>query len=190
MENNDLFSGNDQLTDAEQAIIASRIPIREYAKGTILLREGQIAREAYYVLRGCVRAYYVVDGEERTTAFYTENESAAALSSYNRQSPSAHFMECVEDCTLSVLTYTNEQELINEFPNFARLCRASMEAGYGKHQDMLASYITRSPEERYLYLQQSRPDLLQRIPQYHLASYLGVKPESLSRIRKRVAGKQ
>ncbi|MBX2905282.1 MAG: Crp/Fnr family transcriptional regulator [Taibaiella sp.] len=189
MEHTELSDGDGFLTEEDKEAIGRRIPVKEYAKGTVLLREGEVARESYFVLKGCVRCYYIIDGEERTTAFYTENESAAALSSYARQSPSTHFMQCVEDCTLSVLTHENEQALIKEFPGFAALCRSSMEVGFGRSQDELAVYITRSPEERYQHLQDTRPELLQRIPQYHLATYLGVKPESLSRIRKRLANR-
>ncbi len=69
------------------------------------------------------------------------------------------------------------------------LCRVSSESNHGRAQEMMASYITKSPEQRYLNLLETRPDLVTRVPQYQLASYLGVKPESLSRIRKRLAMK-
>lgn len=183
----ELFPDSSGLTEEEMKIINSRIPIKDYKKGDILLKEGQVATEAYFVLKGCIRSYYLVDGEELTTAFYTENESCASLDSYANQKPAAHYLECLEDCTLTVLTYANEQALIKEYPKFESLCRSAVEADFGKNQHMLAHYITKSPEERYLHLMKTRPELLQRVPQYHLASYLGVKPESLSRIRKRVA---
>ncbi|MEQ9166519.1 MAG: Crp/Fnr family transcriptional regulator, partial [Fulvivirga sp.] len=85
-----------------------------------------------------------------------------------------------------VLNYEKEKILYKLFPRLESICRVSMEDDLGKHQEMLASHITKSPEQRYLKLLNERADLLQRVPQYHLASYLGVKPESLSRIRKRI----
>ncbi len=72
------------------------------------------------------------------------------------------------------------------FPHFESICRVAVEDELGKNQEKLASYIIKSPEERYLELLETRPDLLDRVPQYQLASYLGIKPESLSRIRKRI----
>ena len=85
---------------------------------------------------------------------------------------------------MAVLNYDKEQELFKRVPKYEALCRMSMEGDFGEQQEALAKFITSSPEQRYKTLLETRPDLLQRVPQYHLASYLGVKPESLSRIRK------
>lgn len=177
------------LTEAEAKIVDELIPVRTFRKGTLLLKERQIATEAYHIIKGCIRLYYLTDGEERTTAFFTEDQSVASMTSYVNQVPADHYLECVEDCTLTVLNYHKEKELIQKFPKFESLCRVSMEQNYGESQSLLANYITKSPEARYLHLLETRPDLLNRVPQYHLASYLGVKPESLSRIRKRLAQK-
>ena len=174
------------LSEEQTQIVAECIPVRTYKKGTVLLREGQISTECYFTIKGCVRHYYLVDGEEKTTFFYTEDQSIASLHSYLNKVPADHFLSCVEDTTLAVLSYEKEKELYKRFPGFESLCRVAMEEDYGKQQDTLAGYITRSPEERYLHLLKNRPEILNRVPQYHLASYLGVKPESLSRIRKRI----
>ena len=79
------------------------------------------------------------------------------------------------------------QSLFKRFPRFETISRTIMEAAFAEQREALTFYYTDSPEQRYLKLMKSRPDLFQRIPQYHLASYIGVKPESLSRIRKRIA---
>jgi CRP-like cAMP-binding protein len=184
-----LISKVETPSPEEMEIINKNIPVKNFDKGTVLLREGEVAKESYYVVKGCVRSYYLVDGNELTTAFYIENESCAAMSSYINQQPSTHYLECVEDCTLSVLTFENEQTLIKKYPKFESLCRNTVESDFGKTQEMFAKFITKSPEERYSDILKNRPDLLQRVPQYYLASYLGVKPESLSRIRKRMAQK-
>lgn len=177
------------LTDEEASAFAECIPIKAFKKGDILLREGQISRDSYFVIEGCIRKYYIIDGEERTTEFYVEDESVASLQSYQNKTPANHYFECVEDCRLAVLNYEKEQELFKRVPKYEALCRLSMENDFGEQQEALAKFITSSPEERYKNLLETRPDLLQRVPQYHLASYLGVKPESLSRIRKRLAKK-
>ena len=178
------------LNEEETKAIIECIPIRTYKKGTVLLREGQVASECYFNLKGCVRLYYLVDGEERTTCFYTEEQSIASMASYVNRTPANHYLSCIEDTTLAVLHFEKEKELYRRVPKFESLCRVSMEDDFGKQQEMLASYITTSPEERYLNLLETRPELLQRVPQHQLASYLGVKPESLSRIKKRVTLKK
>lgn len=175
------------LSNEEEKVLRELIPVQTYKKGTVLLKEGDVATECYFTIKGCVRLYYMVDGDERTTFFYTEDDAIASLNSYLNKVPANHYLSCVEDTTLAVLTYENETELYRKFPKFESLCRVSVEADFGKQQELLAAYITSSPEERYLSLLKTNPQLLQRVPQYHIASYLGVKPESLSRIRKRVS---
>jgi CRP-like cAMP-binding protein len=175
------------LTDEEASAFAECIPIKAFKKGDILLREGQVSRDSYFVIEGCVRKYYIIDGEERTTEFYIEDESIASIQSYKNKTPANHYFQCVEDCKLAVLNYEKEQELFKRVPKYEALCRMSMEDDFGEQQEALAKFITSSPEARYRNLLETRPDLIQRVPQYHLASYLGVKPESLSRIRKRIA---
>lgn len=177
------------LSDEEREIIASSIPIKSFEKGSILLREGQISRESYFNIEGIVRKYHIVDGEEHTTEFYREDQAINSLLSYNLKIPAKHYLECVEHCRLAVLTYDKEQELFKKVNGFESLCRVSIEEELGAQQEKLAKFMTSSPEERYVNLMKQQPSLLQRVPQYYLASYLGVKPESLSRIRKRLSQK-
>lgn len=178
------------LSEEEAKAIDELIPIKTFPKGTVLLKQGQVAKDSYFNLKGLVRLYYLIDGEEKTIQFFTEGDPIASLSSYHHQTPSPHYLECVEDCTLTILNFEKEQELIKKVPAFESICRISIEQEFGKNQEVLANYMIKSPEQRYLDLQNERPELLNRVPQYILASYLGVKPESLSRIRKRLAEKR
>jgi CRP-like cAMP-binding protein len=184
-----LISRHLELTDEEASAFAECIPIKTFKKGDLLLSEGQVSRDSYFVIEGCVRKYYIIEGEERTTEFYVEEESVSSLQSYQNKTPANHYFECVEDCRLAVLNYEKEQELFKRVPKYEALCRMSLENDFGEQQEALAKFITSSPEERYKNLLETRSDLLQRVPQYHLASYLGIKPESLSRIRKRLTKK-
>lgn len=178
------------LSEEEAKAIDELIPIKTFPKGTVLLKQGQIAKDSYFNLKGLVRLYYLIDGEEKTIQFFTEGDPIASLSSYHHQTPSPHYLECVEACTLTILNFEKEQELIKKVPAFESICRISIEQEFGKNQEVMANYMIKSPEQRYLDLQNERPELLNRVPQYILASYLGVKPESLSRIRKRLAEKR
>jgi len=178
------------LTSEEASIIDELIPVQSFAKGTILLREDEIANKAFYVLKGLARAYTVkADGEVRTTRFFVEKEPCVNLDSYVNQVPSKYFLECMEDCLLSVVMPENEKLLSERFPIYQELCKVGIEKEFGKTQNEMAAFISSRPEERYLDLIKNRPDLIQRVPQYHLASYLGITPESLSRMRKRMANR-
>ncbi|MGD1847840.1 MAG: Crp/Fnr family transcriptional regulator [Salibacteraceae bacterium] len=175
------------LSATEKLAVDQLIPVMGYAKGDILLQEGQVARRCYFVIKGCVRAYQLVEGKERNTDFYLEGDPVASLTSYLHQSPANHYLACMEKSVLAVLSYENEQQLYQQHPKFEALCRNSIESAFGKQQAALQQLLTQSPETRYLELRKNRPELLQRVPQYHLASFLGIEPESLSRIRKRLA---
>jgi len=178
------------LSAQEKESIAELMIIRSFPKGALILREGQISTNCYTILEGCIRQYYLKDGEERTTFFYTEGETIYAQRGSEQKAPAKHYLACVEDTTLTMMTQENENELFRRFPRFERLSRVALEEELGRYQEMLAAFMISSPEERYLNLLKNRPELLDRVPHYQLASYLGVKPESLSRIRKRIMQKR
>jgi CRP-like cAMP-binding protein len=175
------------LSKEESEAIANSMQTKAYKKGEYLLKEGQISANTYFVLEGCIREYILSDGEEKTTNFYSEEQWAISLNSLSLQSPSNHNWVSMEDTTVVVGNEQQAQELFKHFPRFETISRAIMESVFAEQKEALASYHTESPEQRYLKLLKSRPTLVERIPQYYLASYIGVKPESLSRIRKRIA---
>ena len=136
----------------------------------------------YFVLEGCVVRYYHVDGELKVTAIYTENENIVPATN-----PSEYYLYVLEDSVLSVADEETADLYIKKFPKLATMCRVMAERMLSQYQFSFDQYRTATPEQRYRHLAEKRPDLLQRVPQYYLASYLGIKPESLSRIRKRLA---
>jgi len=185
----DLVDNCIPLSLAEKETIAELMIVRSFRKGALILREGQVSTNCYTILEGCIRQYYLIDGEERTTFFYTEGQTIYAQRGSNKKTPAKHYLACVEDTTITMMTQEDENELFRRFPRFERLSRMALEEELGNYQEMLAAFMTSSPEERYLRLLKNKPELLDRVPHYHLASYLGVKPESLSRIRKRIMKK-
>ena len=170
--------------DEKKAIIDLNI-FRSYKKGTILLEEGILSKDGYFVIKGCLRSYYIIEGEEKTTDFYTEYESFAPLCITNNK-PSTHYVSCVENSIIIVSNPEMEKTIFEKFPRFETLCRILSEELLAKHQASFDDFKISTPEQRYLNLHKTRPDLLQRVPQHQLASYLGITPQSLSRIRKRL----
>lgn len=174
------------LSAEEQELVLNALVANVYAKGTLLVKPGDIRHPCFFVLRGCLRQYVLDNGLEKTIQFYTENETATLFSSFTGQAPSTSFLECSEESLLIVGEFGSEREMYQKIPALERITRGMMEQDFGKTQESLSRFITSSPEERYLYLQKNKPGLLQRVPQHQLASYIGVTPESLSRIRKRI----
>lgn len=180
------FSRISPLSDEESKAIAESMCIKTFKKGAFLLKEGQVSIDTYFILEGCVREYILDDGEEKTTNFFTEEQWVISLNNFGSKKPTTHNLVCVEDTTVSVGNERQAQEMFKRFPRFETISRVIVEADFAEQKKLLTSFLTESPEQRYLNLLQSRPDLIQRIPQYQLASFIGVKPESLSRIRKRI----
>ena len=176
--------GSFKESDVESAV--KLITIKTYKKGEHLLREGEVSAKSYSIVSGCVRQYYLVDGVEKTTFFYTEGQSIFSPNSASERIPAKYYLSCVEYTTLSIMSLENQKEMYKRFPMLESMSRMSLQEELNNYQEMLATYITTNPEERYLNLLKYRPELLNRVPQYQLASYLGVTPESLSRIRKRI----
>ena len=180
------FSTISKLSKEEEEAIAESMITITFKKGDFLLKEGQKSVNTYFVLEGIVREYVDSDGEERTTNFLTEGKWAISLSNFTPDSRSTHNWVCMEDTTVVKGDEKQAQELFKRFPRFETISRTIMEAAFAEQKSALTSYFTDSPEQRYLKLLKTNSALFQRIPQYHIASYIGIKPESLSRIRKRV----
>ncbi len=188
---NQLFQFLEQyvpLSDEEKNAILSMDIFHSVKKGTVLLSAGQTSKYDYFVLKGCLRKFYVIDGEEKTTAFYTEMEGVTPNGAFSR-APSEYYLSCLEDCILIISEPEMGVELNARFPKFETLCRILSEDLLAKQQINFDAFKTSSPEQRYMNLLQNRPDLIQRVPQHQLASFLGIKPQSLSRLRARIAAK-
>ena len=175
-----------KLTEEEQQAVINLNIFKHYKKNDLLFKEGEYTNKYYFILKGCIKCYYLVDGEEKIIEFYTELDGYTPTSTVNHE-PSKLYASCIEESIMVVSTSEMEDKIFKEFPRFETLCRKLSEELMVKKQFDFESYKSTSPEERYLGLMKHRPDLIQRIPQYQLASYLGIKPESLSRIRKRLA---
>jgi len=172
-----------------EAAISESTFIQSFEKGNILLKEGGCCNECYFVLEGCIRSYFLKDGEEKTIEFYTEEQSVTPAN-YGTLTPSKYYLECLEDTVVCVGNPKLEKVTFKKYPQLESLSRVIAETIIAKQQECFTQFKTSTPEERYSNLLETRPNLLQRVPQYQIASYLGIKPESLSRIKKRIIDKR
>lgn len=177
------------LDATDKALMAEVLQLQQAKKGTVLQVAGAIADRCYFILQGCIRQYVVVDGLEKTTAFFTERQAVVSMLSYAQGLPCPHHWVCMEDCVMIAGTMAEEQAMYAQYPQLEGLTRTMLSQDFGRAQASIEAFITTSPEERYQQLLQARPDLVQRVPQHMIASYLGITAESLSRIRKRLQRK-
>lgn len=176
------------LNKEEIEIIVEKTIVDEFEKETLLLKEGQIPTKCYMVVEGCVREYIIKNGEEKSTDFFMEGDT---FTPHSRDSkPSKYYWECVEDCILTISNKSFEEEIRAALPRLNDLFQEIAIAKIHNAKEELSLFVTSSPEERYLNLLETKPILLDRIHHHQIASYLGIKPQSLSRIRKRLLNKK
>ena len=175
------------LSEEEQQAVIDDICIVEYKRGTTLLRQGDIPTKCYFVLKGCIRQFSIDEaGKETTSNFYTEEQAASIFNYYRQDRSSPYTLACLEDSVLVVGNLDMEQNMFSKYTQLETMTRKMVEENLGEVQDEWATFISSTPEERYKALLRKRPGLVERVPQHQLASYLGITPESLSRIKKRI----
>ena len=184
-----LFRQFTNFNDSELEIFMPYFETRMFKKKTILLGIGKVSNEVFYIIKGCIRLYCEKDREELSTYFFTENMFAGSYDSFLSRRPSKVAIESLEECEVLVLSYEAQEELYKVFPKMNEFIRKAIEQRFVLLHDLFISYLLNSPEERYITLLNDRPELLQRIPQHQIASFLGVTPVSLSRIRNRITKK-
>ena len=189
LEKTDIFKQFTYFNNSELEIIMPYFVAKKFKKKTHLLDVGQVSNEVYYLIKGCIRLYCEKDGAELSTYFFTENMFAGSYDSFLSRKPSKVAIETLEECEVLVLTHEAQEKLYEVFPKMNEFIRKAIEQRFVLLHDLFISYLLNSPEERYLMLQKDRPELLQRIPQHQIASFLGITPVSLSRIRNRVLKK-
>ncbi len=177
------------FTDSELDFVLQYFKQKDYRKKAVIIETGEIANEVFFVVKGCIRLYCWRDGVELSTYFFTENMFAGTYDSFISRKPTRIAMEALEDTTVLALSYQSLENLYEAFPKMNEFIRKSIEQRFVILHDLFTSYLLNSPEERYVKLLSENPDLLNRIPQHLVASFLGVTPVSLSRIRNRVAKK-
>jgi len=156
---------------------------------TVLLSEGEISKKAFTIEKGCLRVWFNNDGTDTTFQFFFENDNVSSIESFRKQTPSLFTIESIEPCVV-YFVWKEDMDKIFDAINESTVARAQLfdtfldrQLFYMKH---CLSFIKDSPTKRYLQLLRESPHIVQRVPQHYIASYLGITPVSLSRIRNKI----
>ena len=185
-----LFNQIEMLTQEERDLIVENVIVDRFTKGTVLLREGQITRRCYFVLEGCIREYTIKNGDDKTNAFYIEGDGTQTYVGGGKDTPSKHFLECLEECELMICNESMEEQIRSLVPRLDALIQEVSKQKIAEIKEEMTTFMHASPEERYTNLLEKKPSIFNRVAHHHIASYLGMKPQSLSRIRKRIFDKE
>jgi CRP-like cAMP-binding protein len=179
-----------RLTEEEQTVIETKFHHKRLRRKQYFLQEGDICRQIAFVVKGAARMYSIDDkGHEHIVRFALETWWLADHESFNLLTPSRFHIEMLEDADLLVATTVNAHELRDQVKAFDLTVKAMDKQLAIATQKRIHSAISMTAEERYEELVKTHPQFLQRFPQNMIASYLGVSPETLSRMRKNLAGR-
>lgn len=155
-----------------------------------LYRSGEVVKYATFILKGCMRHYYInEDGIERTTILAEENWWVGDLVSFRNHTPTKLSLQAIEDCDLLLIRKNNFEHALSHFPAFNDYYTKGTQRTYTKLQEQVGQSLADSAETRYRRLLKERPSLVQRVPQHYIADYLGLTPETLSRVRKKISAR-
>ncbi|MFC2124898.1 Crp/Fnr family transcriptional regulator [Bacteroidota bacterium] len=181
------FNQHIPLSDEDWALITERFHPVSYKKKDKLIDIDQISRHFYFINSGLLRLYGYKEGEEKTLFFFSENMIAGIVESYLEKSPSKLVLEALEDTEILAIHGKDLQELYKISPDLTRIGLLLTQYRVSYLMKFFSSFVLDTPEERYRKFMEEHPDLLLRVPQHLIASFLGITPVSLSRIRKRIS---
>ncbi|GAA4318278.1 Crp/Fnr family transcriptional regulator [Compostibacter hankyongensis] len=150
---------------------------------TLLLREGEIARKAFYIEKGCLRVWFNREGREITFQFFFEGQGVSSVESFRTNTPSLFNIETIEPSVIHVIAKNDFEHILSHSEAIRRTIEQHTLERLIYYQRLFLSHIKNSPQERYEALLKDHPAILHRVPQHYIASYLGITPVHLSRIR-------
>ncbi len=158
---------------------------QEIPAKTLLLQEGQISKTAYFIEKGCLRAWFNNHGKDITFQFFFEGEGVSSVESFKTNQPSLFSIESIESCVIQRISKKDFQFILNNSSVLKNEIEEHIFRRLIFYQQLFLSRIKDNPQKRYEELLKERPEILKRVPQHYIASYLGITPVSLSRIRNR-----
>lgn len=173
------------FSDSSWELLQPALEERQFKKKDFLLKQGQVCDSLFYIVDGYCKSYYEVDGEIKNTVFFFENEIATNVHSFSSGEKSAFNIVACEDLTVVVFAKSKLFEIARQCVEVEALGRSCIRLYAVKQEELSTVFQLYSAEERLAYLEKKKPEMLQRVSLSQLASFLGVKRETLSRIRKR-----
>lgn len=151
----------------------------------ILLEEGKVAEKLYLIRKGCLRLFFYNEGKDITFQFFFEGDFVASFDSLYKRTPSLFYLESIEPTELTAIRREDFYNQINNNLSLRQLYEEKLIDRFHAYQQLFLSRIKNTPQRRYEELLKEYPNIIQRVPQHYIASYLGITPVSLSRIRNR-----
>lgn len=184
------FNKKVPLTQEEEALIKTYLTPKKLRKKQYLLQEGDVCKAFAFIEKGALKSYSVDDaGNEYIIQFGIEGWFISDLYSFITGEPATYNIDAIEDSELVIISKSANDELLRKLPKYETFTRLNITGAYLAMQKRLTSIISSPLEERYENFIKLYPDIVQRVPQHMIASYMGLTPETLSRIRRRISTK-
>lgn len=173
------------ITEDDWNALEEKLTIQHLSKGDFLVRNGEVCRYVTFINKGLLRLFYLVDGREISTGFVAEENYISEYTSFLTRTPAALNIDALEDAELVQLSYEDMQKIYITHPVFEQFGRKIAELLFNMLSSQNTRLLTLPPEERYRHLIEHESFIIQRVPQYMIASFIGISPEHLSRIRRK-----
>ena len=184
------FNNKVRLTPEEEAQIKIYLTPKKLRKKQYLLQEGDVCKTIAFIEKGALREYSVDDnGSEHIIQFGLEGWIISDLYSFLTGEPATYNIDAIDDAELVLISKAAHEELLQKVPKYETFTRLNITGAYLAMQKRLTSIISTTLEERYATFTTLYPNIVQRVPQHMIASYMGLTPETLSRIRRRISSK-
>ena len=179
---------NITFSEEEQTIIKYYLTLKKLRKKQYLLQEGDVCKTIAFIEKGALREYNVDDkGNEHILQFAIEGWVISDLYSFMTGESATYNIDAIEDSELVLITKSAQEEILKRVPKYETYSRMQMTGAYMAMQKRITSILSSPIEERYLYFIKLYPNIVQRVPQHMIASYMGLTPETLSRVRRKIA---
>jgi len=176
-----------ELTSKEWLTLFDNLNYRKYLKGQYIVQQGDVCKYESFVIKGCLRTFYVDnEGQEHIVMFAIENWWTSDLGSFITQSPADYNVQCLENTEVLQFHYERLEELYNQIPSLERFFRIIIQKAYVASEKRIIRNFSLPAKDRYLKFIERYPQIEQRVPQYMIASYLGITKEFLSKLRSRL----